>query len=401
MLTARGRAVLGVAAVLLVAGRILGVAELYGLAVAAASVVGLGALRVRAPHLKVAVAAAAVPAVIAVGDPASLELSLENTGTVPTPAGRLRLVPAGQSPGPLVEVPRLVPGEQATVTLRLPSERRGRHEVAGFEAELVDSLGTARRRVTGIGPTRYGIRPAPEPLPGALPSGGGGSDVETTRSSADRLRTGASLLREYQPGDDLRRVHWPTTARVGALMVREGGDRERDASSGITVVTTCYALTHGELSVALARVEQVVTAVASILVAASAEGPFRLVVAGESDTGEAAGARHLDTCLELLTDLRAMPVTSGADVVAHLPRVGFDGCVVIAVVAAADPAEAAAVLGRSPTHFAAGSSGLVLVCCGADTASIEPGDSGELVVKVPLGAALGELWESDLAVGSR
>ena len=219
MLTRRGRSVLGLAVVLLLAGRILGVTELFGLAVAAAVVALVGIARVRAPQLRVQLSVRVLPQVIALGETATLELSIENAGSVPTPGGRLQLVPLGN--GPVVEVPRLVPGERATISLRLPTERRGRHEVAGFDAVVVDALGTARRRLTGTGPSRYGVRPPMEPLPGALPTGDTGAGLETTRSSAERLASGASLLRGYIDGDDLRRIHWPTTARVGdRLLVR-------------------------------------------------------------------------------------------------------------------------------------------------------------------------------------
>jgi uncharacterized protein (DUF58 family) len=37
-------------------------------------------------------------------------------------------------------------------------------------------------------------------------------------------------VREYEPGESLRRVHWPTTARRGRLMVKELEDAPRDAA---------------------------------------------------------------------------------------------------------------------------------------------------------------------------
>jgi uncharacterized protein (DUF58 family) len=45
-----------------------------------------------------------------------------------------------------------------------------------------------------------------------------------------RRPTGFELhsVREHEPGDSLRRVHWPSTARTGALMVKELEDSPRD-----------------------------------------------------------------------------------------------------------------------------------------------------------------------------
>jgi uncharacterized protein (DUF58 family) len=43
-------------------------------------------------------------------------------------------------------------------------------------------------------------------------------------------------VREYEQGESLRRVHWPTTARRGQLMVKELDDAPRDA---VVVVLDC------------------------------------------------------------------------------------------------------------------------------------------------------------------
>ncbi len=385
---------IGLAVAMLVAGRILGVTELFGLAAAAGAVVAFGVTRVRSPRLRVALSAEVAPPVLSVGDPATLELSIENSGTVPTPTGRLHLVPTGGGDGPLVEVPRLVPGERATVSLRLPTGRRGRHEVAGFDAVLVDGLGTARRSLTRVGTSRYGVRPVAEPLSGAVPSGGGGADLETTRSSADRLRSGASLLRPYLPGDDLRRIHWPTTARIGDLMVREGGDRERDVSTGVTVVLAQrYVPTDRDGGAD--GFEEAVSAAASLLTAACSEGPFRLVVAGGADTGEAAGPRHLDTALETLTDVagRAVRPDDGGRV-PGLPKGALEERVVLFVGACPELALMATLFGAAPAQLIPSSSALVEVAAGAADSGLELVSRRHLSVSLRLGGSLEELWES-------
>ncbi|MGO9559855.1 MAG: DUF58 domain-containing protein [Acidimicrobiales bacterium] len=394
MLTRRGRVVLGLAVVLLVVGRILGVTEMFGLAAAAFAVVALGVARVRAPQLRVNLGARVIPPVIRVGELATLELSVENAGLSPTPSGRLQLVPAGGAEGPVIEVPRLVPGEKATVSLRLPSDRRGRHDVTGFDAVLTDALGTARRRVTGIGPSRYGVRPVAEPLSALLPSGGQQADLETTRSSAERLRSGASLLRSYIAGDDLRRVHWPTTARVGDLMVREGGDRELDASSGVSVVLSPFVLSTDDPARQSARFEDAVRIAASLVTAAEREGSFRLVVQGGADSGEGTGVRHLDAVLEVLTDVRAMAVGKHDQIRPALPRTSYEDRVVLFVAACEQPSGLETLFGAPPELAAPGSATVVVICAGGTEARIDLLERRQLLVQVPLGGSLEELWSA-------
>lgn len=395
MLTRRGRVVLCIALVLLIAGRILGVTELFALAAAAVAVVVIGLIRVRAPQLRVTLSARVTPPVISVGEPATFELTVENSGAVPTPGARLHLVPESGSAGAVIEVPRLVPGESASVALRLPSEKRGRHEVRGYEAVLGDVLGTAQRRVSGIGTVRYGVRPLAETLSGMLPSGDGGADLETTRSSAERLRSGASLLRPYVAGDDLRRVHWATTARVGDLMVREGGDRELDTSSGACVVLSSGVLLDDDAPRARRRFEDAVRVAASVLTAAEKEGSFRLVVPGGSDSGAGSGTRHLDAVFEALTDVWPTSVAREEQIRPALPPASvFEGRVCFFVAACESEADLVRLFGSPPELAANMSSAAVMICVGAPQSRIEQVGHRQLLVSVAVGESLEELWSA-------
>jgi uncharacterized protein (DUF58 family) len=87
---------------------------------------------------------------------------------------------------------------------------------------ITDPLGLVRTSVRGLGRTTLAVRPRTAAL--AVEPGGGDRSAAVT---GDAFASGArvpspddSLLRAYVPGDDVRRVHWPTTARHQMLMVR-------------------------------------------------------------------------------------------------------------------------------------------------------------------------------------
>jgi uncharacterized protein (DUF58 family) len=63
-------------------------------------------------------------------------------------------------------------------------------------------------------PTIYEIAAFPA-APGILPGG------RTIRRKSSDVTPHAASVREYAPGDPLKSIHWPTTARRGKLMVKE------------------------------------------------------------------------------------------------------------------------------------------------------------------------------------
>ena len=67
----------------------------------------------------------------------------------------------------------------------------------------------------------YLVVPATEPLPDLHPKLAGlPADSRSTRHW-DQVTTDVSSVREYSYGDSYRRIHWPYTARMNSLMVKE------------------------------------------------------------------------------------------------------------------------------------------------------------------------------------
>lgn len=159
-----------------------------------------------------------------------------------------------------VDPDRVMRGESSTVTLTVGNSSRMRgatliaHDRCGPAAVPVPLLRlkaggtttasypvpTARRGVVGIGPLRV-VRRDPLGLLTLARGYGGTSKVwvyptvhhlsavptgvmRSLDGRVDRVPHGSitfDTLREYVVGDELRHVHWRTTARVGELMVRE------------------------------------------------------------------------------------------------------------------------------------------------------------------------------------
>lgn len=101
-------------------------------------------------------------------------------------------------------------------------DRRGVLRTLRVELRAASPLGvvTWRRRFSVRLPAEVEIGPRPEPTPFHATPGRALTPREDARAGAE----GEDLVRgvrEYVDGDPIRRLHWPASAHVGALMVRE------------------------------------------------------------------------------------------------------------------------------------------------------------------------------------
>ncbi len=300
MLTARGRRTITLGLIAGAAGRILGIPDLFGLATAVVVVVLAALVRVRMTKGTVTVAARAVPPVVNAGEPAVFELTIEESGLSGWRSAPIALLTdhsqgSGLRQPAKIIVQRLARGDRAQATFGLLTERRGPVDAGAYEATISDPLGLARRRLSVSRPARCIALPHIEPLTTVVPEVPGRLAAESTLSVAERLITGSSMLRRYAQGDDFRRVHWRTTARVGELMVRDGGDRDEPDRIATTVL-----LDVGDDATPVDELDRAVEVAASVL-SLAADG---------SSTG-AAGAYRL------LTTTNLTPVVNGGEKVSR------------------------------------------------------------------------------------
>ena len=127
-------------------------------------------------------------------------------------------------------------GRTLTGTVDLGRLPRGRFRVSDARLELGDVLGLETVSLPAEGAAAVLVHPKLVELETLFSEAG--------RRGADGrrllLRRTAGFdfhsVREYEQGESLRRVHWPTTARRGQLMVKELDDAPRDA---VVVVLDC------------------------------------------------------------------------------------------------------------------------------------------------------------------
>ena len=120
-------------------------------------------------------------------------------------------------------LPRLRRGERGLRTYRLPTATRGVYDVGPVEMPRADPFGLCRTVQSMGEPQRIAVHPrllVMQPLPtGASRNLEGPSSDSSPQGTVTFHR-----LREYVVGDDLRTVHWPSTARLGQLVVRHNVD---------------------------------------------------------------------------------------------------------------------------------------------------------------------------------
>jgi uncharacterized protein (DUF58 family) len=223
-LTKRGGTLAGAAAGLLVGSRLLGADELAVLGLAGAAIIVLSVVSARLRRVRLAARRLQQPARLQVGGTGRIELDLTNTGRRPTP---LLLVADGFDDGRRAArflVAPIAPGATARAAYRVPTTRRGRFRLGPLVASVTDPFGIAQREWTVTGTADVVICPRVHAVaaPGAGTGRRPGPDAgASTQGLVHDERGEFRTLRDYEVGDELRRVHWRTTARTGRLVVRQ------------------------------------------------------------------------------------------------------------------------------------------------------------------------------------
>lgn len=296
MLTRDGRALLVTAVVAAGAGRIFGIPELLVVGAATGVLLVVVAGLVHGRRLRLEVTRQVHPTRVHVGTDSTIELSATNRAGRRSPPLRLH-DRVSETRGATLMVAPLGPGRSASAGYALPTHRRGIHRIGPLDVVLTDPFGLVEARTRAATVDELTVLPAvdlvqPPPLaPGEEPH-------RASQPSRTLAPSGADLhsLRPYVVGDDLRRVHWRSTARHGDLLVRV----DEQPWQGRTTV-----LLDARHATAPAALELAVSAAASVLVASRQRGDgVRLVRAGRRTVPPMArGNAESDALLEQLAAL--------------------------------------------------------------------------------------------------
>jgi uncharacterized protein (DUF58 family) len=310
-----GWTVIGVLAVAWILAAEFGWAELAVLAMACVLLLAASALFMIGTT-KLEVRAVVEPPRVTVGEPLTGELSVRNAAKGPLAAAQLEF-PIGAG-GVSFDLPPMLPGKTHGEVFSVPTGRRGVIVVGPVRSVRGDPMGLFRRELEWTRPTEVFVHPRVTPL---APLGAGLiRDLEgNTAQSVSTSDFSFQSLREYVPGDDLRHVHWRSSARHGQLLVRQFLDTRR---SHLTAVVDGLPDAYRSED----DYEAAISVAASLLVRALRDGYDVSFLSGDVVMTKAAGRVALDACSRAAPSVRSI-----VDVAADGTRLAPDTSVVFLI----------------------------------------------------------------------
>jgi len=245
---------------------------------------------------------------VAVGDRAVGALQVTNKASRSAAPVMMEL-PVGHG-ATAFRIPRLATAQEHEELFTIPTQRRQVLNVGPVRSVRQDPFAILRRQVKWTETYELFIHPKTTGLDGS--SAGFIRDLEGMPTS-DLSNSDVSFhaLRDYQPGDDRRHIHWKSTARTGQLMVRQFEETRRShlalsLSTNLEEYSEAHAEEDFELAVSVAAsIGQQAVAEQRKLAILTQEGPVR------TDSGR--------MMMDGLTRIEAAPVLREnlVDVVRH------------------------------------------------------------------------------------
>jgi uncharacterized protein (DUF58 family) len=376
-----GYTAIAVGAVSMVVGRVFGLVELYvlGIGVWLAVLWALASTRRRLPPMRVVRSAS--PTMVSVGEPARVDIQLQNRGRTRTPQLDL-WEPVGARGGAPMQVASIRSGDSVRAAYRVPTARRGVIRLGPLRAKYTDALGLCSTTSVIAGADELLVVPRVVHL--SPPRSGSAGTLGQHLKAKGWALGGREFhgLREYSDGDDPRSIHWRASARSTTLIVREA------APEGLSRCTVCLDSTDSEYDDD--SWEMAVSAAASIVAAAHhAQLSTRLVC----DSHDVRGPDVLRTGLEVLARVTTSPTAFEAAVASG----SLDGLGLTVVVTGSAGSAAVGVLRKQLRNDET----LIIVGTTARGGNGSAGQAGPFVIDGSTPESLADGWNRMAAGGSR
>ncbi len=399
-LTTRGKAFLAAGVVMLLAGLALGVLDLTRIGVLAMTLPLIAAALTRRHRLALVVDRQVMPARVHIDEPCLVTLAVENPDRQRTPlimAEEFVDYPLGDRPR--FVIPSMREGERRVMRYTVRSHTRGRHRLGPLGIRVRDPFGLTTRTAAHTGHIEIIVLPRVVPLSAARAKGSElGAEGNIPHMVALHGEDDVSI-REYRDGDDLRRIHWPATARTGELMVRQ---EDRPATRRATVLLDTRASGHQGHG-ASATFEWSVTAAASVVSHLLDLGyAVHLLTAQPRSEAHVHQDVDLDSALDTLAEAAPTRDESFTDVLRSASVVTASGGLVVAITSAMDeesarsmsalrqPGSNALAFVMEPARTRRASSQQGLDRAGATTAALL--GAGWSVLQVTPDQPIGDAW---------
>ncbi len=212
-------------------------------------------------------------------------------------------------------IPTMLTRRSVGLSYRVLATKRGAHQLGPIAVSSSDPLGVFATEREVDAPQELIVYPAPvrivpERLAGALAFG---ADSEQLSAAGAGLEFYG--IRDYQPGDALRRIHWPSTARLGHFHVIEF---EEALGTDIVIALDLRRDTHAGAG-RDSTLEIAIKAAASLAAYAVENGMGALIVGQDARRAYRASARkpqELPALLESLARMEADGETPLAQIMA-------------------------------------------------------------------------------------
>ncbi|HEY2316196.1 MAG TPA: DUF58 domain-containing protein [Streptosporangiaceae bacterium] len=268
-LTTRGSSFLAAGIAAAITGYLLGEQGLLCVGVALVALPLLAAAGASRGQYRLSVSRSISPPRVPAGHTATVTLRLDNVSRAPT--GLLLAedaVPYALGARPRYVLDRIERNGTRELTYPLRSDLRGKFEIGPLHLRVADSFGLVEVSRSLSGRTSFIVTPRVVPLARTVISRSWAGEGHGRARLASTAGEDDAIPRAYRDGDELRRVHWRSTARYGELMVRREEQRWRNKA---TVLLDSRSMSHMGMGPG-SSFEMAVSAAASLGVHISQEG---------------------------------------------------------------------------------------------------------------------------------